>query len=225
MLKIFFIFLSIVFIPIFNSKGAEICQRTQRNVPIEMDLNYGNVEYLNNKSNSNFQSYLYKETGYRPKLPSQVRGITFAASSISVQGKGKISQLGIKEYCVELDNVKIQFGYDRIIVLIDRKYRPGSCEYKAIKEHEDQHVFLHRDTLRFYSKYVHDEAYKVSQQILPRLVSSENEAKKALEDMVEEIQRAVLPINEFFMKIKDEENLKIDTPESYEKSTKRCRNW
>ncbi len=224
MLKIIFIFGSIILVSA-SAFAAEECKKTQSFVPITMNLEYGKVEYLNNLKNNSFQSFLHRETGYRPKLPDMVRGVTFAASSIGVQSNAKIRQTGASFYCVELEKIQVNFGYERIIVLIDRSYRPGSCEYRAVKDHEDTHVFLNRDTLRFYSKYVHDEAYKIAQKILPRGVKNEKDAKKALEDMTAEVQQAVLPINDFFMKIKDEENLKIDTPESYAKTSRLCKNW
>lgn len=225
MLKIIFMFLGIISLFVSVSHASERCQKTQSRVPIEMNLSYGNVEYLNNVRSSNFQSFLHKETGYRPQLTEMVRGVTFAASSIGVQSNGKVRQFSPNSYCVELESVKVNFGYDRVIVLIDRAYRPGSCQYRVVKEHEDTHVFLNRDTLRFYSKYVHDEAYKIAQKIMPRPAGSAAEAKKVLEEMTAEIQNAVLPINDFFMKIKEEENLKIDTPESYAKTTRLCKSW
>ena len=37
-------------------------------------------------------------------------------------------------------NITAKLGYSSIVVFIANEYKPGSCEYNAIIEHENEHV-------------------------------------------------------------------------------------
>jgi hypothetical protein len=51
-------------------------------------------------------------------------------------------------YCVYLSEVNAEYGYRSHDVFVASEYRPGTCEYNAILDHENQHVAINRATVR-----------------------------------------------------------------------------
>ena len=46
-------------------------------------------------------------------------------------------------YCVFIEGITAVIGYTDFIVQIDRRHETDSCEFAAVKEHEDEHIRAH----------------------------------------------------------------------------------
>ena len=202
----------------------DFCSASRSQVPVNLNINYGEVEYLHDLKHSSFARYLRREMDMKAKLAQTVRGLTVAEASFGIQGNAEVTKMG-NRYCVRLANVDVTFGYSRIVVLIDKKYKEKSCEYKVIKEHEDTHVYLNRQVLTEFAPRIKQKVNEVAASILPRVEYTKVRAEKALSEMLAKVQEAVKPDMAEFRILQDERNQAIDTKENYRATTNMCDRW
>jgi len=202
----------------------DFCSASRSQVPVNLNINYGEVEYLHDLKHSSFARYLRREMDMKAKLAQTVRGLTVAEASFGIQGNAEVTKMG-NRYCVRLANVDITFGYSRIVVLIDKKYKEKSCEYKVIKEHEDTHVYLNRQVLTEFAPRIKQKVNEVAASIPPRVEYTKVRAEKALSEMLAKVQEAVKPDMAEFRILQDERNQAIDTKENYRATTNMCDRW
>jgi hypothetical protein len=202
----------------------DFCSASRSQVPVNLNINYGEVEYLHDLKHSSFARYLRREMDMKAKLAQTVRGLTVAEASFGIQGNAEVTKMG-NRYCVRLANVDVTFGYSRIVVLIDKKYKEKSCEYKVIKEHEDTHVYLNRQVLTEFAPRIKQKVNEVAASIPPRVEYTKVRAERALSEMLAKVQEAVKPDMAEFRILQDERNQAIDTKENYRATTNMCDRW
>ncbi len=202
----------------------DFCSASRSQVPVNLNINHGEVEYLHDLKHSSFARYLRREMDMKAKLAQTVRGLTVAEASFGIQGNAEVTKMG-NRYCVRLANVDITFGYSRIVVLIDKKYKEKSCEYKVIKEHEDTHVYLNRQVLTEFAPRIKQKVNEVAASIPPRVEYTKVRAEKALSEMLAKVQEAIKPDMAEFRILQDERNQAIDTKENYRATTNMCDRW
>lgn len=202
----------------------DFCSASRSQVPVNLNINYGEVEYLHDLKHSSFARYLRREMDMKAKLAQTVRGLTVAEASFGIQGNAEVTKMG-NRYCVRLANVDVTFGYSRIVVLIDKKYKEKSCEYKVVKEHEDTHVYLNRQVLTEFAPRIKQKVNEVAASIPPRVEYTKVRAEKALSEMLAKVQEAIKPDMAEFRILQDERNQAIDTKENYRATTNMCDRW
>lgn len=217
-----FSFATLVSFPAFAQSG--LCKRAWKEPNVKMHIDYGDVEYIHDLRANKFKQYLKREMDLNSKLSRQVRGLTVASTKISFASSGKV-QRRRDGFCVELGDVDIHFGYDKLTVLIEKKYPKNTCEYNVIKDHEDTHVFLNREVLRDYSVKIYNKAYEIVKNLAPVQVRRESQVKGTLDDMMNKLNEGLKPIINDFERARDKKNSAIDTDESYRNITAQCRNW
>ena len=127
-----------------------------------------------------------------------------------------------REQCVYLAEISLVVKYPDTKVYIAREYRPGSCEYQAIYQHEAEHVrILNAHQARFLPSF---RAYvrHLSREIRPR--SSKN-ARKAQKKIMRKLKRSVKKEIQRLERSLKSAHSAIDTAKNYAKVQKLCRNW
>ena len=182
---------------------------------LDINFKYGKIFYVNDKSSKDFPGEPY----------SSVMGLTVTNLKNKASASIKMQQIGKNSYCFLLSKLNIEIGFPRIDIYIDKKYRPGSCNYKVIKEHENYHARVHQEGLKFFSKKI-EEAYKIAlNKLRPVEFRSEDGAQQISLQMIKQVGEEVQPLLYYVQKRLTEENLVIDTSSSYEAESKRCPNW
>ncbi|MDR0367124.1 MAG: hypothetical protein LBH41_00935, partial [Rickettsiales bacterium] len=165
---------------------------------------------------------IVRQTG---SLRERERGRTDAEFSIYYDAK--VEALGGDDgYCLRLSHVDFAIGYRSIRIFILDKYKPSSCEYKAILDHESQHAEIFSRVLRRYGRLLEDELRIAALNMRP-LFAFEHErerANKTLGDFVRNNDRIAM-LTDRIKKELDDENAKLDTDEEYRKIQSRCKNW
>ena len=113
-------------------------------------------------------------------------------------------------------------GYDNIDVYVDRRYRPGSCEYAVILEHEQQHVQNFKNTLESYFPTIRERLEQEAHRIRPRISRSMDHGAGYF---VSEIRKRITPMIRKMQAEMDVSDRLIDTPESYRSIQARCDDW
>lgn len=156
----------------------------------------------------------------------QEPGLTAAEQSFGVS-----SQYGAEEYheihrvCVWANSVDIEFSYTKMDVYVSSQYPEGSCPYRVILAHENQHVAINQRVL---DKYVNlmRRAIRRDRSIptkdRPISVSSFKEGQDIISGR---ISRIVQPLYRRYKKEVLAENRKIDTMRNYRRIQAKCRDW
>lgn len=149
-------------------------------------------------------------------------GLTISRLSHTLTAHFRTRLLTGRNHCVYLQSLSLVLEYPNTTVYVDNAYRPGSCEYQAIYQHEMEHVRIlntHQEThLPAWRAKLHTLAHKT------RPLLSEN-AQQAQQEMLHTLDRAVRKEIEQLDKIQKSAQAAIDTPRSYSKVRASCQQW
>ncbi len=176
-------------------------------------VDQGRINYITHQSRAQFAPN-----------NDRVRGLTSANFTIRYDGTPRIKNEN-KRACVGIKEVIFYIGVPEFNVYIDRKYKPGTCEYKAIKDHENYHVDVYRQGVKFFKSDIERELKKALNKQKPQYVHSQKEAERVLNEQFKQILKDVQPLVDHINKKLKEKNEAIDTPESYKATQDLCDNW
>lgn len=177
----------------------------------------GTVKYITNMARKDFIAKY-------PGTPDTTLGLTVADLQVKMIGEPRLSQNG-RNSCVSLKEINFQIGYDDILVYIHKDYKPGSCQYRVVKDHENYHVAVHRQAMSFFKSDIETALRKAVSKLKPEYVQSSAQAQRIVDKQVAQIQKEIAPLlNHINQKIR-EKNAAIDTPQSYEATSKLCKTW
>ncbi len=190
------------------------------NTRVNVITNQGNVQYITTKSRSEFL-----KDAKQPISPNTL-GLTVSNLSISGSAKANMETLG-KQICVSLGILNFKMGYEKgaLKVYIDKKYRPGSCEYEVIREHEKYHVDVAQQAMLFFKPDIEKKIHQIVGKMHPKIVRSEKEIDPIIQEQLNQIMTELAPLIQHINQKIAEKNAAIDTPESYAKATALCKNW
>ena len=210
-------YLLLPLLSVFLSQNASaFCDTVSTRVYITM--NPGNVKYITTRSKHDFIS-----SSPHPVSPNTL-GLTVARLGITGSATPNIETRN-QEICVSLGSLDFKMGYDDLTVYIDKKYKPSSCEYKVIKNHENYHVAVAQQAMIFFKPDVEKQIQKSLQKIKPKIVHTKAEVEAALQDQFDQVINDLQPLVNHINKITAKKNYQIDTPESYAQTKALCKNW
>ncbi|MBF0358822.1 MAG: hypothetical protein HQL70_09460 [Magnetococcales bacterium] len=127
-----------------------------------------------------------------------------------------------KKSCVALHGVKVEYGFGSTPVLIDKQFRPGSCEYRAIYDHEIEHVRIMNSKGRSYNEWIHKQMSYRLKSITQRLTTRPNQEQRRITGRVKKIAASLMRKLNNSLSVA---HAYIDTPESYRKTQAKCSGW
>ena len=122
--------------------------------------------------------------------------------------------------CVALARIGAKLANEDVTVLVDRRYKPGSCERKAVLAHEMEHVRIGDEVLREWEGRARERLRAVADRWAGRWVPAA-EAKR----IDKEVSAAVADLVRRMEADSRRRHAKIDTPASYREVQRRCRGW
>ncbi len=125
-------------------------------------------------------------------------------------------------YCATPDQVDIDLGYPKFTVYIDRRYRRGSCEYRAISEHEKRHVAIYRQQLDRLISWIQKRMAREISRMAPVVAVS---PKYGAEKIKRQLGLKLTLLLKKLQRATDAGNREIDSRTSYVRVQSRCRNW
>jgi|GEM_PF-3813382 len=157
--------------------------------------------------------------------PALSRGVTKADFFISYDFKLAGHQVD-GGHCVAISEITFRMGYSSMDVMIDDRYKDGSCQYYVIRSHEAQHVKIHNDALERYIPLIRDEIRIASMNLAPAFVKSMRGA-----DMDKILRRSVMESENIALLVRKMEeelsilNNELDAPEEYMRISSLCSDW
>ncbi len=125
-------------------------------------------------------------------------------------------------YCAVPDRVNIDLGYPKFTIYIDRRYRRGSCEYRAISEHEERHVAIYRQQLDRLISWVRGRMAREISRMAPVIAVS---PKYGAEEIKRRLSLKLTPLIKRLQRATEADNREIDSMASYVRVQSMCRNW
>lgn len=127
-----------------------------------------------------------------------------------------------KGFCVGLKDAELTIGYDRIDVYVDRRYRPGSCQYDVILEHENQHVRNFQDTLALYLPEIRARLADEAATAVPQVAGSMSTGARYFVNLLRD---RPTPLIEHMQRDMAAADARLDTADSYPATQARCDGW
>lgn len=126
--------------------------------------------------------------------------------------------------CIGLEKVIVKFiAFPAIMVAED--FRPGTCEYNAVMEHEQKHIST---MMNFQTEYAPKLKYAVKQILKkygqPQVVSSVNVKHQALQ-IKSDIEAATANYFEKIYQVQRKRQQRVDSAEEYAKVFAKCSGW
>jgi hypothetical protein len=201
---------------------AARCDALGNSVQVSVKTNAGKVVYRTAHGRADLDALQQRHGDNRGAIAGHPLGLTLAQFQIDMLTKVKILSLGPNQHCAALAAVEVTLSFEDFQVYIDRRYKRGSCEYRAILDHENQHVRLFRSSLDRYQWEVRGVVEDAARRIPPIIVARPNNAPSLLQGKVKQmIQPTINRMN----RAADAANAAIDTPGSYASVQRRCTNW
>ncbi len=209
-------FISFLLLLLFVQNASAFCDSASTRVYITS--NPGNVKYITTRSKHDFIN-----SAPHPVSPNTL-GLTISHMTLKGEAIPNIETEDGK-MCVSLGTLNIKMENDELTVYIDKKYKPSSCEYQVIKNHEHYHVAVAQQAMIFFKPDIEKQIQKSLRNIKPRIVTTAAERDRVLQEQFNQIMNDLRPLINHINKKTAEKNYQIDTPESYARTRALCKNW
>lgn len=216
-----FIFIYLIVLSQLSASENNNCNNSNDNIYLNYHVDYGKPVY---RSISNFPEDIKGIDQYH------VRGLTDINYKKSYNIKVKlVTQNNIA--CLKIDSVDVYFGYPNINIFIYDKYSINSCEYKIIKQHENEHVKIYQSALKLYSENIGRVILNRIKNKKQMLINDVDDVKNKTEQYIKEVKDFITSDKELsiieanMMKEIEYRNNLLDTKENYNKTKKLCNNW
>jgi len=156
----------------------------------------------------------------------QEPGLTAAEQSLDTSYQcGALENTRSHRVCVWADSVEVDFSYTKMDVYISSQYPEGSCAYRAILEHEDQHVAINQAVLKKYVALM-KRAIRYDRTIPSKdRPLSAGSFKQGQEIIAARIAKIIQPLYRRYKREVQQANRWIDTMGNYRRIQAKCKDW
>jgi hypothetical protein len=118
----------------------------------------------------------------------------------------------------------VDLSYQQLDVNIASEYAPGSCQYEAVLDHENEHVEVAQRVMEPYAQLIQRALMSVEIPTArsPIAVNSPEHAHAKVEATFE---RILLPVRDQLVRTLEEQQAHVDTPDNYRWTAQRCSKW
>lgn len=203
------------------AQGA-LCEPYSNAIRLSFDTQLIEPTYITNLSIQDVRQ-LYTVRGQRiSRAHENAIGLTYAEISLGLSASTRSLPRPGGGYCVYLDEVQAKFGLDRLSVYVGREYPQGSCEYRTILDHENEHVVINREIVREYGPRLRQSLARELERFDPLFAPSVNMgARRAVADL----QQRVQPLMDALKLEQRRRNGAIDTDHNYGALQDLCLDW
>ncbi len=202
--------------PVYAETFCEKVKEEAKEPKINFIADYGKAHYQDIRRN-----LLIEKSGQ-----DHTRGLTEADFNITYQIKTNAVNNG-KQGCLFIEEIDVKYGYPNLVVYIEDKYHPNSCEYREILKHENEHVKVHQSVLKELAPKISLAVYQAVNRVKPKELNDLSKVDKITDDIIKEIQDDFLVkrLTERLEENQRNQNEKLDEKGNYHKIQNRCKNW
>lgn len=156
----------------------------------------------------------------------QEPGLTSAEQALDTSYQcGALENTRTHRVCVWADSVEIDFSYTKMDVYVSSQYPEGSCPYRVILAHENQHVAINNRVLKKYLGLM-KQAIRRDRSIptKDRPISA-GSFKEGQDIIAARIARIIQPLYDHYKREVRWDNRMIDTMRNYGRIQAKCKDW
>lgn len=214
--------MGILLLPHGSWAQRELCEPYSDAVRVAFDTKFIPATYNHSLSIKDVRQ-LYTANGQRvSRAHSNAIGITYAEIALSLSAATRSIPRERGGYCVYLDEVRAEFGFDKFEVYIGKEYPKGSCEYRTILDHENEHVVINNNVVKDYGPRIRRTIEQQLASMPPLFAPSVNNGARRA---VQELQQRIEPTVQAFKREQRRRNAAIDTTANYGALQELCSNW
>ncbi len=204
----------------FPVLGAGSCDGVSATVVLNSDP--GKVVHRAGHTRSDLKRIQERHGGKGSKRGWYPLGLTQAELRIDMRLGVRVIPVSANRFCAAPVKVEVTAGFTTFVIYIDRKYRRGGCNYRAILDHEDEHVAIYRDTLRRYAPWIEERLVLEVRRLRPVYVGSQEGAADRVKKL---LMGKLRPLVKKMETAAELANAEIDTVTSYRAIHAKCRKW
>lgn len=121
--------------------------------------------------------------------------------------------------CAYISALELRIGFDDTVIYMAREVPFDSCGYKTVFDHEMDHVRTDRALIEAYAPHLPETLHRAVQEIGVIRASSTKAAEKEITNIVD---RYFADLGVALSTVRQNQQMKIDTPEEYERLGKSC---
>ena len=127
-------------------------------------------------------------------------------------------------YCFWISTIDVEVSYQQLDVNIAAEFDPTSCQYKAVLDHEYEHVQVAQSIMQPYAQKIYAALTTLSIPTpdLPSVADSPQEARAHVGAV---LQRTLYPVRNEMARVLRAKQAEVDTLANYRRTWKRCRRW
>lgn len=164
---------------------------------------------------------MVRSGGGQASAGNRTVGLTTLKAMSSLHGASTLVKRG-DGFCVYLTSVQVDFGWEDMQVYVPSDYQRGSCEYRAVLDHENEHVAIIRATLKEFAPRARARIESALAQTKPILVRGRN---GSTEQALAPLQAQLSMLLKDFDALHSARSARIDHPSNYAAVTAMCKNW
>jgi hypothetical protein len=208
--------------PSAQTHAKTVCPPIDASPTVTVRIQPGKVTLNNARSQNGLLQLHRREMKMKRAMGWNPVGLTSTELGFSMKVRINAKPIRQGKYCGFLDSVNASIGYSQLTVYVARNYRPGSCHYASIMEHEKLHVLVFRRALQRYAPRIEHRLKRVAAGLRPVVTSTPERAATHLKN---KLRQEVRPLFREMNRELNRNNAKLDTPENYKREQARCSNW
>ena len=189
---------------------------------VVLNSNLGQVVHRPGHTRSDLKRIQKRHGGKETKRGWYPLGLTQAEMRIDMRLGVRVVPVSANRFCAAPVKVEVTAGFPTFVIYIDRKYRRGGCAYRAILDHEDEHVAIYRATLKRYAPWIKKNLALEVRRFRPVTVGSRERAAERVKELLMGKLRPLVKKMETNAELA---NAEIDTVSSYRAIHAKCRKW
>lgn len=149
-------------------------------------------------------------------------GLTRAEFTVKSSAETRLRPQADGTWCAEFVTVTMTAGFTRQVVEIPDRFREGTCEYKAIVDHENEHVATNNKALADHWARLERESQAALSSLGAMALKSRDEVNSVPMALLTE---RLKPIFAAFSEDQRRRNDHLDVPDNYRAVQSQCQNW
>ncbi|MBL4666416.1 MAG: hypothetical protein JKY04_03490 [Sneathiella sp.] len=197
------------------------CLSTKQNPQVVFKANTAKTTINRSKSSAQITKFAKKISAYTRSKGKNLLGLAYTEMRSGMGVEIRARTFGSRA-CISLKTVKFSFERAHSEIFVSRKYKPGTCAYKAILAHEREHMAINAKVQAKYEALLKKKVAERAKLVKPYFASNpRNEPKRLIRRLNSEIK----PLMAQFNTERKKRNEKIDTSKSYAKVQRKCSRW
>ena len=156
------------------------------------------------------------------------KGITVPPSISSIQLTLKAHPIMYKKKtytCPTAIDIIVKYQNPTMNVYLSNEYAKSSCAYRVIKEHEDYHVEVFKQSIPFYKPQIYKYLIQETGRLPAYTPATSEDVQNIATQYVNILSQKLQPVQEYINRTINAKNAAIDTPEAYWNQQRQCKQW